>query len=111
MSLKKNLINEDINCNIDGRIKSAYSIWNKIKNKNISFEQLSDIMAFRIITNSTRECYKCLGIIHRNYQYIPGRFKDFISSPKSNGYRALHTTVMGPKNKKIEIKFNLYHSQ
>ena len=103
--LKKNLINEDINCKIDGRIKSAYSVWNKIKNKNISFEQLSDIMAFRIITNSTRECYKCLGIIHRKYQYIPGRFKDFISSPKSNGYRALHTTVMGPKNKKIEIQF------
>ncbi len=103
--LKKNLLTEDINCKIDGRIKSAYSVWNKIKNKNISFEQLSDIMAFRIITNSTRECYKCLGIIHRKYQYIPGRFKDFISSPKSNGYRALHTTVMGPKNKKIEIQF------
>ena len=62
-------------------------------------------MAFRVSTNSTRECYKCLGIIHRKYQYIPGRFKDFISSPKSNGYRALHTTVMGPKNKKIEIQF------
>ncbi len=103
--LKKNFLSEDINCKIDGRIKSAYSIWNKIKNKNISFEQLSDIMAFRVITNSTRECYKCLGIIHRKYQYIPGRFKDFISSPKSNGYRALHTTVMGPKNKKIEIQF------
>ena len=103
--LKKNLLSEDINSKIDGRIKSAYSVWNKIKNKNISFEQLSDIMAFRIITNSTRECYKCLGIIHRKYQYIPGRFKDFISSPKSNGYRALHTTVMGPKNKKIEIQF------
>ena len=87
------LLAEDINCKIDGRIKSPYSIWNKIKKKNISFEQLSDIMAFRIITNSTRECYKCLGIIHRNYQYIPGRFKDFISSPKSNGYRALHTTL------------------
>ena len=103
--LKKNLLSEDIDCKIDGRIKSAYSVWNKIKNKNISFEQLSDIMAFRIITNSTRECYKCLGIIHRKFQYIPGRFKDFISSPKSNGYRALHTTVMGPKNKKIEIQF------
>jgi len=103
--LKKNLLSEDINSKIDGRIKSAYSVWNKIKNKNISFEQLSDIMAFRIISNSTRECYKCLGIIHRKYQYIPGRFKDFISSPKSNGYRALHTTVMGPKNKKIEIQF------
>ncbi len=103
--LKKNLLSEDINCKIDGRIKSPYSIWNKIKNKNISFEQLSDLMAFRVITNSTRECYKCLGILHRKYQYIPGRFKDFISSPKSNGYRALHTTVMGPQNKKIEIQF------
>ncbi|MBD1147931.1 bifunctional (p)ppGpp synthetase/guanosine-3',5'-bis(diphosphate) 3'-pyrophosphohydrolase [Pelagibacterales bacterium SAG-MED31] len=96
---------EDLNCKIDGRIKSPYSIWNKIKKKNISFEQLSDIMAFRIITNSTRECYKCLGVIHRKFSYIQGRFKDFISAPKSNGYRAIHTSVMGPKNKKIEIQF------
>ena len=70
-------------------------------NKNISFEQLSDFMAFKIITNSTRECYRCLGIIHRKFPYIQGRFKDFISAPKSNGYRALHSSVMGPKNKKI----------
>lgn len=103
--LKKIFLEEDINCRITGRIKSPYSIWNKIKNKNISLEQLSDIMAFRIITNSTRECYRCLGIIHRKFSYIQGRFKDFISAPKSNGYRALHTSVMGPKNKKIEIQF------
>ena len=103
--LKKIFLEEDINCKIIGRIKSTYSIWNKIKNKNISLEQLSDIMAFRIITNSTRECYKCLGAIHRKYPYINQRFKDFISAPKSNGYRALHTSVMGPKNKKIEIQF------
>ncbi len=103
--LKNNFFQEDIFCKVEGRIKSPYSIWNKIKNKNISFEQLSDIMAFRIITNSTRECYRCLGIIHRQYPYIQGRFKDFISAPKSNGYRALHTSVMGPKNKKIEIQF------
>ncbi len=103
--LKKIFLKEDIFCKIDGRIKSPYSIWNKIKNKNISFEQLSDIMAFRVITNSTRECYRCLGIIHRRYSYIHGRFKDFISAPKSNGYRALHSSVMGPKNKKIEIQF------
>ncbi len=96
---------EDIDCKIDGRIKTPYSIWNKIKKKNISFEQLSDIMAFRVITNSTRECYKCLGVIHRKFSYIQGRFKDFISAPKSNGYRAIHTSVMGPKNKKIEIQF------
>ncbi len=103
--LKKIFFQEDLFCKVEGRIKSPYSIWNKIKNKNISFEQLSDIMAFRVITNSTRECYRCLGIIHRQYPYIQGRFKDFISAPKSNGYRALHTSVMGPKNKKIEIQF------
>tara|TARA_B100000029_G_scaffold497123_1_gene564329 strand:- start:1459 stop:3582 length:2124 start_codon:yes stop_codon:yes gene_type:complete len=103
--LKKIFLDEDLNCRIIGRIKSPYSIWNKIKNKNISFAQLSDIMAFRILTNSTRECYRCLGIIHRKFPYIQGRFKDFISAPKSNGYRALHTSVMGPKNKKIEIQF------
>ncbi len=103
--LKNIFFQEEIFCKVEGRIKSPYSIWNKIKNKNISFEQLSDIMAFRIITNSTRECYRCLGIIHRIYPYIQGRFKDFISAPKSNGYRALHTSVMGPKNKKIEIQF------
>jgi len=103
--LKKILLQEDIVCKIEGRIKSPYSIWNKIKNKNISFEQLTDIMAFRIVTNSTRECYRCLGIIHRKFTYIQGRFKDFISAPKSNGYRALHTSIMGPKNKKIEIQF------
>ena len=103
--LKNIFFREDIFCKVEGRIKTPYSIWNKIKNKNISFEQLSDIMAFRIITNSTRECYRCLGIIHRQYPYIQGRFKDFISAPKSNGYRALHTSVMGPKNKKIEIQF------
>ena len=103
--LKKIFFQEDLFCKVEGRIKSPYSIWNKIKNKNISFEQLSDIMAFRVITNSTRECYRCLGIIHKQYPYIQGRFKDFISAPKSNGYRALHTSVMGPKNKKIEIQF------
>ena len=103
--LKNIFFQEDLFCKVEGRIKSPYSIWNKIKNKNISFEQLSDIMAFRVITNSTRECYRCLGIIHRQYPYIQGRFKDFISAPKSNGYRALHTSVMGPKNKKIEIQY------
>ena len=103
--LNKIFLYENIECKIYGRIKTPYSIWNKIKRKDISFEQLSDIMAFRIITNSTRECYKLLGITHRKFPYIQGRFKDFISSPKNNGYRALHTSVIGPKNKKIEIQF------
>ncbi|PPR46497.1 MAG: GTP pyrophosphokinase rsh [Alphaproteobacteria bacterium MarineAlpha5_Bin9] len=96
---------EDISCKVIGRLKTPFSIWNKIKNKEISFEQLSDIMAFRVITNSSRDCYKGLGIIHRKYSYIQERFKDFISTPKTNGYRSLHTTVIGPRNQKIEIQF------
>ena len=103
--LKKILLEENIKCEIHGRLKTPLSIWNKIKNKNISFELLSDIMAFRVITNSTRECYKALGVIHRKFTFVQGRFKDFISSPKSNGYRAAHTTVIGPNNRKIEIQF------
>tara|TARA_Y100000590_G_scaffold442690_1_gene571102 strand:- start:933 stop:3059 length:2127 start_codon:yes stop_codon:yes gene_type:complete len=103
--LKKIYLEEEGDCTIYGRIKTPYSVWNKIKRKDISFEQLSDIMAFRVITNSTRECYRLLGITHRKFPYIHGRFKDFISSPKNNGYRALHTSVVGPKNKKIEIQF------
>ena len=103
--LKNLFFYEKIDSEIIGRLKTPYSIWNKIKSKNISFEQLPDIMAFRIITNSSRDCYKSLGIIHRKFSYVQGRFKDFISSPKSNGYRSLHTTVIGPKNKKIEIQF------
>ena len=102
--LKKLFLESESHCSILGRIKTPYSIWNKIKRKDISFEQLSDIMAFRVITNSTRECYRLLGILHRKFPYIQGRFKDFISSPKNNGYRALHTSVIGPYNKKIEIQ-------
>ena len=98
-------LEEGIDCSIYGRIKSPYSIWNKIKRKDISFEQLSDIMAFRVVTNSTRECYRLLYVSHRKFPYIHGRFKDFISSPKNNGYRAIHTSVIGPLNKKIEIQF------
>ena len=103
--LKKIYLEENTDTTIYGRIKSPYSVWNKIKRKDISFEQLSDIMAFRVITNSSRECYRLLGITHRKFPYIHGRFKDFISSPKANGYRALHTSIIGPKNKKIEIQF------
>ena len=102
--LKKIFSAANTECTIQGRIKTPHSIWNKIKSKEISFEQLSDIMAFRVVTNSTRECYKLLGVIHRKFPFIQGRFKDFISSPKSNGYRSLHTSVIGPQNKKIEIQ-------
>ena len=103
-NLKNLLEKENIKSKVEGRLKKPYSIWLKIKNKNITFEQLSDIMAFRIILNSSHYCYQALGVIHKNFSMVPGRFKDFISVPKENGYRSLHTTIIGPKNKKIEIQ-------
>ncbi len=93
-----------INAQITGREKTRYSIWKKMQRKNVSFEQLSDIMAFRIVVDSIEQCYHALGIIHSNYSVVPGRFKDFISTPKPNGYRSLHTTVIGPQNQRIEIQ-------
>ena len=91
---------------LSGREKSPFSIWQKMKRQNVSFEQLSDIMAFRIIVPSRAECYVALGAIHAAYPVIAGRFKDYISTPKSNGYQSLHTgvTLRQPRNQKIEIQ-------
>ncbi len=93
-----------IEAKITGREKTGYSIWRKMQRKNVSFEQLSDIMAFRIVVNNVEECYHALGILHSKYPTVPGRFKDFISTPKSNGYRSIHTTVIGPYSQRIEIQ-------
>jgi guanosine-3',5'-bis(diphosphate) 3'-pyrophosphohydrolase len=93
-----------IDADISGREKTRYSIWRKMQRKNVAFEQLSDIMAFRIMVSSVEECYHALGIIHGQYPTIPGRFKDYISTPKQNGYRSIHTTVIGPENQRIEIQ-------
>ncbi len=75
-----------------------------MERKNVSFEQLSDIMAFRVLVDNVGECYAALGIIHAAYAMLPGRFKDFISTPKPNGYRSLHTTILGPEQRKIEVQ-------
>lgn len=87
-----------------GREKSPHSIWQKMRRYNISFEQLTDIMAFRIIVESKEDCYKTLGIIHSAYPMIPGRFKDYISTPKPNNYQSIHTSVYGPENQRIEVQ-------
>ena len=87
-----------------GREKSVYSIWRKLEHKSVSFEQLSDIMAFRVIVDSIGESYQALGIIHASYPVVPGRFKDYISTPKPNGYKSLHTGVIGPDRQRIEIQ-------
>ncbi len=102
--LKGKLAEAGIEADIQGREKSPLSIWKKMERKNVSFEQLSDIMAFRVMVDNIGECYAALGVIHAAYAMLPGRFKDFISTPKQNGYRSLHTTILGPEQRKIEVQ-------
>lgn len=102
--LNRMMIAANINAEVTGREKTRYSIWKKMQRKNVAFEQLSDIMAFRIVVDNLEECYHVLGLIHSNFPVVPGRFKDFISTPKPNGYRSIHTTVLGPENQRIEIQ-------
>jgi GTP pyrophosphokinase len=89
---------------VSGREKHPYSIWKKMQERHISFEQLTDVMAFRVITDNTEDCYRALGIIHGTYKMVPGRFKDYISTPKRNGYQSLHTTVIHQDNARIEVQ-------
>ncbi len=89
---------------VDGRQKRPYSIWRKLQEDRVGFESLSDIVAFRIIVASQDECYRALGAVHREWQAVPGRFKDYISNPKGNGYRSLHTTVIGPSGWRVEVQ-------
>lgn len=89
---------------VEGREKTPYSIWRKMQRKNIAFEQLSDIMAFRIVVDSVEQCYQALGVIHSRYPVVPGRFKDYISTPKPNKYQSLHTGIIGPERQRIEIQ-------
>lgn len=103
--LKTTLANEGMtNVAVTGREKTLYSIWRKLQRKSVSFEQLSDIMAFRLIVDSVADCYQALGIIHSNYRMVPNRFKDYISNPKSNGYKSLHTGIIGPERQRIEVQ-------
>jgi GTP pyrophosphokinase len=96
--------NAGLKVSVSGREKHPYSIWKKMQERHISFEQLTDVMAFRVITDSAEDCYRALGIIHQRYKMVPGRFKDYISTPKRNGYKSLHTTVIHNENARIEIQ-------
>lgn len=102
--LKRRMIEQGVYANIQGREKSPYSIWCKMQQHDVGFEQLSDIMAFRIVVENLDDCYRALGIVHGAYRTVPGRFKDYISTPKPNGYRSLHTGVFGPENHRIELQ-------
>ena len=89
---------------MSGRAKKPYSIWRKMEDKRVTFEQLSDIFAIRVVVGSMDDCYRALGILHRSWRHVPGRFKDYISIPKSNNYRSLHTEIIGPENHRIELQ-------
>ena len=93
-----------VECSVSGRLKSAYSIWRKMQRKKVTIDQLSDMMAFRVLVPDVADCYRALGSIHAAYPNVMGRFKDYISTPKRNGYQSLHTGVIGPENHKIEIQ-------
>ena len=107
-TLEKDMEENGIEATVTGREKAPYSIWKKMQQKNASFEQLSDIMAFRICVDDISACYQALGVIHSKYHMVPRRFKDYISTPKPNGYQSIHTGVIGPENTRIEVQIRTY---
>lgn len=104
MHVKKTLEDTGMSAAVYGREKTPYSIWHKMQRKDVSFEQLSDIIAFRVIVDDVNDCYQVLGIIHAAYHMVPGSFKDYVSTPKENGYRSIHTVVVGPEKERIEVQ-------
>ena len=102
--LARKLADSGIAAEVSGRRKLAYSIWRKMERKAVGFEQLSDIFGFRVIVGSVTECYQALGIVHTTWPVVPGRFKDYISTPKQNDYRSIHSTVIGPGKQRVELQ-------
>ncbi|MDR3493609.1 MAG: bifunctional (p)ppGpp synthetase/guanosine-3',5'-bis(diphosphate) 3'-pyrophosphohydrolase [Ancalomicrobiaceae bacterium] len=103
-ALMEKLQSADIKALVKGRQKKPYSIFLKMQRKGVSFEQLSDIFGFRVIVAKEDDCYRALGIVHRTWSSVPGRFKDYISTPKQNDYRSIHTTVVGPGRQRVELQ-------
>jgi RelA/SpoT family (p)ppGpp synthetase len=102
--LAKKLADRGIEAKVIGRRKRAYSIWRKMERKSVGFEQLSDIFGFRVVVKTLADCYQALGIVHSTWPTVPGRFKDYISTPKANDYRSIHTTVIGPGKQRVELQ-------
>jgi GTP diphosphokinase / guanosine-3',5'-bis(diphosphate) 3'-diphosphatase len=103
-ALTKKLADRGIAAEVTGRRKRAYSIWRKMERKSVGFEQLSDIFGFRVVVKTMAECYQALGIVHTTWPVVPGRFKDYISTPKQNDYCSIHTTVIGPGQQRVELQ-------
>ena len=104
LSIKQALAEAGLKVEVSGREKHPYSIWKKMAERHVSFEQITDIMAFRVLTEDIADCYQALGILHTHWQMIPGRFKDYISTPKSNGYRSLHTSLIFENSMRMEVQ-------
>jgi RelA/SpoT family (p)ppGpp synthetase len=102
--LAKKLADRGIAAEVTGRRKRVYSIWRKMELKAVGFEQLSDILGFRVVVSSPAECYQALGVVHTTWPVVPGRFKDYISTPKQNDYRSIHSTVIGPGKQRVELQ-------
>src|SRR5712672_3910916 len=102
--LTKKLADSGIMARVAGRRKRAYSVWRKMERKAVGFEQLSDIFGFRVVVRKPSECYQALGIVHTTWPVVPGRFKDYVSTPKQNDYRSIHTTVIGPSRQRVELQ-------
>ena len=104
LALSKELLANGIKADVKGREKRPYSIWRKMERKHLSLDQLSDIFAFRVLVEKLDDCYRTLGVVHRTWRAVPGRFKDYISNPKQNDYRSLHSTVIGPHSMRVEMQ-------
>ena len=97
-----------IKVEVKGRQKQPYSIWRKMERRSIAFEQLSDIFGFRILVDTVADCYAAVGVAHTTWPSVPGRFKDYISTPKQNDYRSIHTTVIGPGSQRVELQIRTH---
>jgi GTP diphosphokinase / guanosine-3',5'-bis(diphosphate) 3'-diphosphatase len=104
LQLTRKFADRGVSAEVSGRRKRAYSIWRKMERKSVGFEQLSDIVGFRVVVKSLAECYQALGVVHTTWPVVPGRFKDYISTPKQNDYRSIHTTVIGPGKQRVELQ-------
>ena len=108
LSIKQALAEAGLKVEVSGREKHPFSIWRKMAERHVSFEQITDIMAFRVLTESVEDCYTALGVLHRTWQMIPGRFKDYVSTPKMNGYRSLHTSLIYNNAMRVEVQIKTH---
>ncbi|MEL7738935.1 bifunctional (p)ppGpp synthetase/guanosine-3',5'-bis(diphosphate) 3'-pyrophosphohydrolase [Citromicrobium bathyomarinum] len=104
LAIKQALAEAELSVEVSGREKHPYSIWKKMAERHLPFDQVTDIFAFRVITESVEDCYRAMGVLHTVWQFIPGKFKDYISTPKSNGYRSLHTSLIYENSMRVEVQ-------